>query len=230
MSIAEKLTTISDNVQKVYDAGYEKGKSEGGSINLLYYATSLNNIFGGAVFPENFEAVIKVRKAPVNCGAMCHQVSNLKTIKIISEDNTNIVDFSQSCRVTAYTPCLELVDLSEFNPTFKLMREAFRGQRKLKSILGTLDVSECTTLDSLSNIVFECDVLEEIRFTAGSIKTSIHFYTNGALSDASVNSIIDGLADLTGSTAQIISFHSNILDKLTTEQFNAIAAKNWTMD
>ena len=30
MSIAEKLQTIADNTQKVYNAGYEKGKSEGG--------------------------------------------------------------------------------------------------------------------------------------------------------------------------------------------------------
>lgn len=30
MSIAEKLVTVAENVQKVYDAGYEKGKAEGG--------------------------------------------------------------------------------------------------------------------------------------------------------------------------------------------------------
>ncbi len=30
MSIADKLITIAENVQKTYDAGYEKGKSEGG--------------------------------------------------------------------------------------------------------------------------------------------------------------------------------------------------------
>ena len=30
MSIAEKLTTVAENQQKVYEAGYEKGKAEGG--------------------------------------------------------------------------------------------------------------------------------------------------------------------------------------------------------
>ena len=31
MTIAEKLTQIAENEQKVYDAGYAKGKAEGGS-------------------------------------------------------------------------------------------------------------------------------------------------------------------------------------------------------
>jgi hypothetical protein len=35
MSIAEKLQTIAENEQKVYDAGYNKGKAEGGGDN--YY-------------------------------------------------------------------------------------------------------------------------------------------------------------------------------------------------
>lgn len=33
MSIAEKLTTIAENQQRVYDAGYAKGQAEGGGIN-----------------------------------------------------------------------------------------------------------------------------------------------------------------------------------------------------
>ena len=35
MSIAEKITTISQNVQKVYDAGYEAGKGGGGKFASL---------------------------------------------------------------------------------------------------------------------------------------------------------------------------------------------------
>ena len=44
MSTADKLTQIAENVQRVYDAGYEKGKSEGGggtdsSINAFLEGT-----------------------------------------------------------------------------------------------------------------------------------------------------------------------------------------------
>lgn len=36
MSIADKLTTIAENEQKVYDAGYLKGKAEGGDTETAY--------------------------------------------------------------------------------------------------------------------------------------------------------------------------------------------------
>ena len=36
MSIAEKVTTIAENQEKVYDAGYEKGKLEGGAGDSWY--------------------------------------------------------------------------------------------------------------------------------------------------------------------------------------------------
>ena len=38
MSISEKLTTIAENVPKVYNAGYEKGKAEGGGGDTFYDA------------------------------------------------------------------------------------------------------------------------------------------------------------------------------------------------
>ena len=40
MSIAEKLQTIAENEQKVFDAGYEKGKAESG-VDYTKYAKSL---------------------------------------------------------------------------------------------------------------------------------------------------------------------------------------------
>lgn len=42
MSIAEKLTTIAENEQKVYEAGYNKGKSEGGGDS--YYDTFWDSV------------------------------------------------------------------------------------------------------------------------------------------------------------------------------------------
>ena len=45
MSIAEKSIIIAENVPKVYQAGYEKGKADGGGgENPFYYATRLDNV------------------------------------------------------------------------------------------------------------------------------------------------------------------------------------------
>lgn len=36
MNISEKLAIIAENEQKVYDAGYEKGKAEGGDTEAAF--------------------------------------------------------------------------------------------------------------------------------------------------------------------------------------------------
>lgn len=63
----------------------------------------------------------------------------------------------------------------------------------------------------------------------GEIGANFSTATSPALSDASVQSIIDHLVDLTGSTSQKVSFHSTVTAKLTEEQYNTITAKNWTI-
>lgn len=69
-------------------------------------------------------------------------------------------------------------------------------------------------------------MLEELRFKPLSIKVDLTI-TSSVLSADSINSIIAGLADLTGKTAQTIGFTSNILLTLTPEQADAISLKNW---
>ena len=49
------------------------------------------------------------------------------------------------------------------------------------------------------------------------------------LSAESVQSVIDHLADLTGQTAQTVTFHSTVANRLTEEQTNAILNKNWNI-
>jgi hypothetical protein len=70
--------------------------------------------------------------------------------------------------------------------------------------------------------------LENITFE-GDICSTISFANCAKLTNASVQSIIDHLKDLTGATAQKVSFHSDVLLNLTVEQYDAIAAKNWTI-
>ena len=52
---------------------------------------------------------------------------------------------------------------------------------------------------------------------------------NGYLSDETIQSIIDGLADLTEQTTQTITFYATVGAKLTDEQKATITAKNWTL-
>ena len=44
-----------------------------------------------------------------------------------------------------------------------------------------------------------------------------------------MQSIIDGLKDLTGAESQTLTFHSAVGNKLTDTQKATITAKNWTL-
>ena len=73
-------------------------------------------------------------------------------------------------------------------------------------------------LPKLTNITFE-----------GVIGYSVSFADSPLLTTASVQSIIDHLQDLTGATAQTITFHATVGGNMTEAQKTAISQKNWTL-
>ena len=99
--------------------------------------------------------------------------------------------------------------------------------KKIKTILGALDVSNCSSFTLPFNI--ENGALADIEFVPLTIKASIDFSQCPNLSDVSIQSIIDGLADLTGSTTQKVSFHNSVKAKLTDSQKATATQKNWTI-
>ena len=231
--------TIVDKILRAkadYDEVYEAGKKAGGSSpddNPFYFATSLDQVCAGAVFPDGYDAVIRVKKAPARSSYIYHQATGYKSSKLIAEDTSTTISLSYSHRVTAYTPTLELVDLTEYSRKLNGLQEAFRGQKKLKSVLGALDLSECTTAASVSNIFFECPAIEDVEFVPNTIKISIAFDVYGLctkLTKASLTSIINGLSpDVTGQTVTISQTAVN--NAFTTEEWDALVATktNWTI-
>ena len=92
--------------------------------------------------------------------------------------------------------------------------------------VNTLDLSNATYIASM---FLACKKLTNISFVKSSIKISISFKESSLLSNESIQSIIDGLADLTGKTAQTITFHSDVKNKLTEEQIASVTLKNWNI-
>lgn len=222
MTISEKLALIAENQQKVYEAG----KAAGGTDNL-YYANKLNSAFSGAIFPEDYEFVQRFKNV-TDSAYMFNLANNLKSIKISLETAPESISCSNMFAFNLVnTPTLEMIDLTELNTKPSNSLNMFRYQRVLKRILGELDLSATS---SVANMFQNCEALVDVEFTSQTIKISISFAWSSNLSDASIQSIIDGLVDLTGSTTQTISWHSTVLDKLTTEQYDQIIAKNWSFD
>ena len=98
---------------------------------------------------------------------------------------------------------------------------AYSGVKTIDKVL----IAETNTLTYFPGVMLS---LENISFE-GVIATSISFAYSSNLTMASVDSIISCLKDLTGKTAQTLTFHATVGGKLTEAQKAAITAKNWTL-
>lgn len=219
MSIAEKLNTIAENVPKVFQAGYDKGKSEGGSVqNPLEYATSLGSTYLSAEFPENYEMTINV-PAITSLSGCFHNATGITKLTIKGNVAGNIIAMANAFRI----PTLEILDLSEFNAIVSSDgKNIFNGAKALREIKGIFDFTNAT---ALANVFKTCFALKEVRFKENSINVSIGIENSSELSTESIQSIIDGLA--TVETAQTLTLNSKI--SLTDEQKNTIKNKGWTL-
>lgn len=93
-------------------------------------------------------------------------------------------------------------------------------------IVGELDFTSATNVDN----AFQASTgVKEIRLKKGTLSISISLQYCGKLSADSIQSIIDGLSNLTGGTAQTLTFHKDIEAKLSDEQKAQITSKNWNL-
>ena len=220
MSIAEKLTAIAENVHKVYEAGKAAGGGTAdGSGDMLYYAVSLDDAFSGVVFSENYQAEIKLQKSP-QLFQTFQDARNVKTVVLICDEVTDNIYYRHTFRNCKE---LETVDLTRFDRRLKPDPGYLFNASNLKSIFGALDCTGCTDL-TLAFITYS---LVDVEFVPNTISCNIRF-PSANLSAASIDSIIEGLADLTGGEAKTLTLNG-VGASLTDEQKAAISAKNWTL-
>lgn len=225
MSIAEKLHTIAENEQRVYDKGHTDGLNSAPPNYLPYL---VNVVFNGAVFPED-KRDVKLYLSPktmVGGSNNWFGYTNATSLTVIGETITTFYSryaFSNNSE-------LKTIDLSQCDKgVIKLSESAeytFQNCTSLEEIIGELDCSDTT---NFFRFVHGCTKLREIRITPSTVKYDLSFNASQLLSNETIKSIIDGLADLTGQTTQTITFHATVGAKLTDEQKATITAKNWTL-
>ncbi|MBR5012284.1 MAG: hypothetical protein IKY12_06965, partial [Clostridia bacterium] len=127
------------------------------------------------------------------------------------------------------------------------------AEKTLKRLTLNCDFSKCTIFNYMCQYLIALEVVDgmpldlssktdtgslfggynhgikEVRFVPLTIKCSINFSDDKYLSDETVQSIVDGLADLSGKTTQTVTFHNTVGNKLTDTQKANITAKNWTL-
>ena len=187
------------------------------SENSLYYATKLDGVYSAANFPENYSLTIRTKNVPTLYQAFGAAV-NLKHLKLIIEDKETPIQFSQTFRSCG----AETVDLSETSCKLTSSCAYCFFQATTKNIIGALDLSACTDL----NYAFFSPI-EEVRIVPGSIYIDVRF-NSGGLTPESIESIIEGLADLTGQTTRTLTLNG-VWNKLTEDQLQRITNKNWSL-
>lgn len=92
MSIAEKLAQIAENEQKVYNAGYEKGKAEGNTVDGLKVTYAVTAIAASA-FEGNADITsVSIPESVVSIGAAAF--NGCRNISYIYFNAANMADVS----------------------------------------------------------------------------------------------------------------------------------------
>lgn len=100
--------------------------------------------------------------------------------------------------------------------------------------LNNLEVIDGKPLDFSSakgfGLVFNgCTSLKTVSFAVGTIKENFSIPNSSVLDDNSIQSVVDGLADLTGADTKTLTLTEAVKKRMTEEQIAAVTSKNWTL-
>ena len=212
MNIAEKVLQLKQDFADVYAAGksaggssgdyeqgYEDGKNSVVQIDRLVKNCSFPslNVFGKAEVELNFDNMTGF----TNLFQITEKVYANTTVEHLTINCTNNVSSIQQmlyCHSTASDYTLKRVTLNFDTQNCTNFGNAFTCQRALEVIDGQpLNYSAVTNANYM-NVFSNCNALVYVRIVPNTIKLSISFANCSNLSTETIQSIIDGLADLSG--------------------------------
>lgn len=207
-----------------YEQGYEDGKNS--VIPFERYADTITfnnlNLFGK-------ESVLFDLDNATSLAYFYSPVYENNTVKHITINCPKKISSLRSAfnGTSTYDRTLEHITLNVDTSNCSWWIDVFCRMQALKIIDGEPLNPINVNGNGFARITQNSNNIEEIRFVKESIKQSISFDNCANLSDLSRQSIIDGLADLTGQTEQTLTVHKTVGEKLTDEQKATITAKNW---
>ncbi len=225
---AEKIAEISGGGSGDYEQGYEDGKNSVVQIDRAAKTITFVNLntLGKTKVVLNLDNVTTLS----NLFQVANADNENTTVERLTINTKNkITSMAQSfyCHTSGYDKALKHLTLNVDTSDVTTFNLCFNNQRTLETIDGTpLNLSSTT---NVSNMFGYTNSLVEVRFVPNTISKSIAFSQSANLSTETIQSIIDGLADLTGGTAQTLTLHSTVGGKLTDTQKATITAKNWEL-
>ena len=247
MSIAEKLTTIAENEQKVYNAGYEKGKFESGDTEEAYnngfedgkqseYETFWEMVLennnwgyrfaGKSWTDQNFKPIKNI--TPINRATGMFSETGIKDIRGICERLGIIIDLSNTTNTSTFfaDSAVEYFGVMDLRKHTTLNSCLFNAVNLIEVDKVVLKDDGSQIFTSFAN---NCNNLTKIIFE-GVIGKNISFAQSSKLTKESLDSIILALKDFSGTTTTAtLTLHATAKAKLTEADIATITQKGWTL-
>lgn len=192
---------------------------------------TLNNTFRNCYFLTKINEgnIVDCRSINSRMSNAFYGCSNIKEVTFINIPDFDIPVPVDSIFSLAPNIIPDKIEKVTFSPKIKTnnARLMFNGRNSLKYIIGELDFLAITDTDGINSAFNGCTSLIEVRFTPESIKQNLSFTQSSQLSDESIQSILDGLANV--STTRTLSLNSAVYAKLTEEQKQSATDKGWTI-
>lgn len=237
-SVDEIDGKFEEATQQQYDNGVEIGRVEGKQAEYdrfwdAYQKNGNRTDYQYAFYGEGWGSIFtpKYDLKPIDATCMFLK-SNIRDLETSLKNSGVVLDTSNCTNafrmfhgIGSANDCFETVPELDLRKATNI-GELF-GYAEFK-IVRKIILNDSGTQDTSTVFHGGMQCLEEIRFE-GVIGRNLRLQWSGKLSDASVQSVIDHLKDLTGATAQTLTFHADVGAKLTQAQKDAISAKNWTL-
>lgn len=192
---------------------------------------TLNNTFRNCYFLTKINEgnIVDCRSIKGRMSNAFYGCSNIKEVTFINIPDFDIPVPVDSIFSLAPNIIPDKIEKVTFSPKIKTnnARLMFNGRNSLKYIIGELDFLAITDTGGINSAFNGCTSLIEVRFTPESIKQNLSFTQSSQLSDESIQSILDGLANV--STTRTLSLNSAVYAKLTEEQKQSATDKGWTI-
>ena len=173
--------------------------------------TDMESMFGGCSALQTLDVsnlnTSKIKKM----NSMFSNCSALQTLDLSNFDTSNVNSFNMM-----FFGCsaLQTLDLSNFDTSnVTNVNTMFSDCNKLTTLIG------CRTIE---------EVISNNISALNGLKVNIILRPT-IIDRASLRAIINGLADLTGSSTQTLTLGDNLMAKLTEEDIAVATAKNWTI-
>ena len=212
-----KQDGIEQGKQAEYDAFWDAFQENGNRID--YFAAFY--YWPDEIFQPKYDII------PTTSAGNMFAKSKIKNLKDVIEKAGIVFDTSKATDVSyMFNGAMDLTEVPLIDATnSKSVGRLFNQCSSLKKASVIFPENKIT---DYTNTFQQCVALED--FTAyGVIDFPLSLATCSKLTNASVQSIIDCLKDLTGQTPQTLTLHRTVKANLTEEQLATITGKNWSV-